>query len=204
MPSKLYIALYKLNRPYQRGGRTVLEPYHWGIAVPEEGNRLSDDIAIYQIGSIDGSDDEWVTKHTGDVNLTRSSTFLALVQLPDLTESRDQVIRLLSTEPPTQGDFIVKPPGVWNCAQWVIRCLQRFQENGWFVTSPPGNVADQDSYYNFITVDKANRYAMAILQDVSFEDYVGRMVEGVRVLDGFTPSGELFRQLDELFLIFRK
>lgn len=203
MTWELYIALYKLNKPYQRGGRTVLEPYHWGIAIPLK-EQLNKDVSIYQIGSIEESDEEWVTSHNRSVVLTRSSTFLALVQLPNLKASRDQIIRLLDAESPSQDAFTVKPPGVWNCAQWVIRCLQRFQENDWFVTPPPGNVADQDSYYNFITVDKANRYAMAIQQDVSFEDYVGRLVNGVRVLDGFTPSGEVLARGGDLFLIVCK
>ncbi|KAF8908233.1 hypothetical protein CPB85DRAFT_1310015 [Mucidula mucida] len=133
MSTPIYISFYEFDEP----GATEEGSFHWGIALPrpENQNRLSGPVDIFQVGTPDDEDvetgadpDAWEANHrTADrpVDLTKSASFIALVELPPLMPPKGEVEQFLVVRDAGQGNTpLVSIRDEWSCAQWVIRTLQ--------------------------------------------------------------------------------
>ncbi len=108
---------------------------------------------------------------------------MAVIKLPLLRTSRDDATWFMENEVPEQGNTpLVTSRVEWSCAQWVIRTLQRMDEKGWFSVTPH-ELQNRDAYYAWVC-QKGAKCEMGIANRVSWPDWVGVMVDGVRVLDG--------------------
>ncbi|KAF8909974.1 hypothetical protein CPB85DRAFT_1306394 [Mucidula mucida] len=186
MESPIYIGIYR-HTPVQVGA------YHWAIVVPHNGTsrKLNEEVDIFQVGS--EGDSDWKTDHIRGTHLTSNDAFLLLVELPPLTVSSDIAAAFLSSENPEQGTTpLLRAHGDWSCASWAIRCLQRIESpNGWFSSAPPGNLRDQQAYYDYIRIWKAERCELNLRNKISDVGIVGTIVDGIRVLDGRSSGPEL-------------
>ncbi|KAF9021455.1 hypothetical protein BDZ89DRAFT_1071416 [Hymenopellis radicata] len=151
--------------------------YHWAIVVAR--GRLNQPVNVYSITQ--AGPEEWKKTHKSDVILFKERRIFALVPLPRLNVPFEEAASFLSAEDPTRGN---SPPlhKIWSCAQWVIRSLQRMKAFGWFTTTPAGNLSDHVDYYEYMYTQKALRCETALKARATFPDFVGEVVDGVRLL----------------------
>ncbi|KAF8919167.1 hypothetical protein CPB85DRAFT_1277885 [Mucidula mucida] len=151
--------------------------YHWAIVLAR--GRLNQPVSLYSITQ--AGLEKWKQTHKIDAILFKERDILALVPLPRLNVPFEEVAAFLSAEDPERGNSLHFHK-TWSSAQWIIRCLQRMNSFGWFTTTPAGNLSDRDDYYEYMYTQKALRCETALKARATFPDYVGEIVDGVRLL----------------------
>ncbi|KIY70272.1 hypothetical protein CYLTODRAFT_488202 [Cylindrobasidium torrendii FP15055 ss-10] len=177
MTTHVYIGLYK-NTPH----RKYAGIWHWNITVAAS---LTDRADVYSV--VEDENETWQTAHrtradNSGVYLLKSNNLYALVKLPSLTVAPEEIDEFLQRQSPLQGTTpIVTGRGEWSCAQWVIRALQDMDSKGWF-SETPTKLADRTAFYEYVRTSKGAMCEMALDNGVTWEDHVGVLVNGVRVL----------------------
>lgn len=173
----IYIALY-----YSDFGRGK---YHWAIALPRPPEyNVHTALDFYQIG-FDDSTNSWYTDHKREGSRALNTRkFMCMIQLPTLSISYNDASLFFQQQEPSRGlTPLLYGRDDWSCAQWVIRTLQRVMHNGWFSATPSGHLNDRDAYYHYVSRTEGLTYEVSVLAGSTSSQYVGQLVNGVRILD---------------------
>ncbi|KIK61372.1 hypothetical protein GYMLUDRAFT_58898 [Collybiopsis luxurians FD-317 M1] len=177
----IYVSLHEMT-PHNPG----IGSYHWAIAIPRpsEEYRLDRPLDMFQVYASDSTDydnDDWCSDHKTGTEPMYLDRLVGVVRLPPLVVTHEEACKFLSSEPSNrEGTTLLRGRSTWSCSQWLIRCLKRMEEKGWFSSPPPLGIAtgNGQAFYDDIRT-KGITYEIMIMNGFAGNS---TLMDGIRVL----------------------
>ncbi|KAK7464635.1 hypothetical protein VKT23_005843 [Stygiomarasmius scandens] len=130
--TQLFIALFRSKRFPDEYTKL-----HWMLIPldPVRSDTLSGRVRGYQIILSDSQEKPWKTAHTNIVLPESTRPFYGCLYLGSTSLSKEDIQNRMKSESAEQGDTLDLPIFVqqgrgWSCAQWIIRALRKWEEEG--------------------------------------------------------------------------
>ncbi|KAJ7171765.1 hypothetical protein C8R43DRAFT_979369 [Mycena crocata] len=132
----IYLALFQ-SRRYPN----ELTKLHWMLVPVSPNDNLNDKITGYQIILPPAPGSAWQVKHTTATLTGSGRTFYGCLFIGRVQLSKQALDAFVRAEPAAQGDtpdlpIFVEHGRGWSCAQWVIRVLRKWEEDGLMQLDP--------------------------------------------------------------------